>query len=222
MINRSSLIDSLDNNRFLRCSSPMGLDLKDELKNEDWCRTINEVAAFAGKFIKSHATLIAWIGDLLVYGDAHGYKYIISDYAQAAGVSLGTLRNAKMVCRRIPLSCRHDNLSWSHHCEVALRFEAINDIRHWLNLAVENRWSKQKLRVEIRHHLAESKIVEISKEETTITTLLRNVQGISRTVKQTQNSWMEWTPRACATFLEMNPDLVKFIDHMKTTSRGRR
>ena len=85
-------------------------------------------------------TLTAWLGDALAYGEIR-YRGRIATCAGEAGLEPGTLRNAKMVCSRIPVSCRHDALSWTHHCEVGLAFADPAEIEQWLALAEREKLS---------------------------------------------------------------------------------
>lgn len=59
-----------------------------------------------------------WIGDWLTYGEkSYGEKYV--EAIEATGFDYGYLRNLSSVAKKIEMSRRRDNLSWSHHQEVA-------------------------------------------------------------------------------------------------------
>ena len=99
----------------------LGLVLKPGLETEAWRGLVTHVARLARTSAGARQTLTAWLGDVLAYGETGG-RGLITECAAATGINPGTLRNAKMVCLRIPVSCRHDALSWTHHCEVGLAF----------------------------------------------------------------------------------------------------
>jgi site-specific DNA-methyltransferase (adenine-specific) len=73
----------------------------------------------AGKFIrKAEGAVHFWIGDWLNYGEQK-YGETFSQAIDETNYDYGTLRNDKSVASRVELSRRRDNLSWSHHAEVA-------------------------------------------------------------------------------------------------------
>lgn len=109
------------------------------------------MAGLARTAAGARQTLTAWLGDVLAYGGARG-RGLITECAAAAGFDAGTLRNAKMVCARIPVSCRHDALSWTHHCKVGLAFADSAEIERWLALAEAERLSTSELRFRVRAH----------------------------------------------------------------------
>jgi hypothetical protein len=88
-----------------------------------------------------------WIGDWLQYGEARwGEKY--TEAARITGYDVKTLRNIAYVAKRFDLSRRRDNLTWTHHAEIAaLPTEQQNE---WLDRAVVLRLSPGDLRLEVR------------------------------------------------------------------------
>lgn len=81
------------------------------------------------------------------YGNARwGEKY--AEAARITGIDAKTLRNIVYVASRFELSRRRDNLTWTHHAEVAA-LEA-SEQEEWLDRAVDLRLSATDLRVEIR------------------------------------------------------------------------
>ena len=79
----------------------LGLALAPRMENEDWRQLVAHVAGLARTITGARQTLTAWLGDALAYGSGRG-RGLITECAEAAGLDAGTLRNAKMVCTRIP------------------------------------------------------------------------------------------------------------------------
>jgi len=91
-----------------------------------------------------------WIGDWL----NHGERKWGETYAQAMDemeFEYGTLRNDAWVSSQIELSRRRDNLSWSHHQEVA-QLKNPDEQDDWLRQAEENAWSRNELRRRIKQY----------------------------------------------------------------------
>lgn len=90
-----------------------------------------------------------WVGDWLRYGTARwGEKY--AEAAKITGYDPKSLRNIAYVASRYELSRRRDNLSWSHHAELAMLDPADQDA--WLDRASHDRLSVSDLRTELRAH----------------------------------------------------------------------
>jgi hypothetical protein len=89
-----------------------------------------------------------WLGDWIRYGTAnYGEKYTAA--AKLTGYDVHSLRNMSYVASRFSeVSRRRDDLSWSHHAELAALSESEQD--HWLERAVQERLSVADLRVELR------------------------------------------------------------------------
>lgn len=88
-----------------------------------------------------------WIGDWVNYGNAKfGEKY--SRAAQVTSYDIQTLMNMAYVASRFEISRRRENLSWSHHAEVAALPPAEQD--RWLEYAGANRVSVSGLREQLR------------------------------------------------------------------------
>jgi hypothetical protein len=81
-----------------------------------------------------------WIGDWLNYGERKWGEY----FAQAVDEpEADRWKNYKWVANKVERSTRVDNLSWSHHREVAKLDEP--EQRKWLGLAVEQGLTKEEL-----------------------------------------------------------------------------
>jgi hypothetical protein len=88
-----------------------------------------------------------WIGDWLAYGNrAYGERYVRA--ARITGYDVQTLMNMVYVASRFEISRRRENLSWSHHAELASMTG--DEQEHWLARAEAERLSVRCLRQEIR------------------------------------------------------------------------
>jgi len=115
-----------------------GSDLE-KLSFEEWSDTAERLM-----FIEAS---IQWtVGDWLNMGERL-YGEMYSQVMKASKLAYQTLANYKWVSSKVEFSCRQENLSYSHHHEVA-SLAAEEQIK-WLQLAKENQWSKQTLRVKI-------------------------------------------------------------------------
>ncbi|MET9247268.1 LmbU family transcriptional regulator [Nonomuraea sp. NPDC003709] len=88
-----------------------------------------------------------WLGDWLVYGESQ-YSDRYRTAIQRTSLDYQTLRNYAWVSRRFSLPRRRDKLSFAHHAEVAAMSEAEQDL--WLDRAEKLRWSRNRLRRELR------------------------------------------------------------------------
>jgi hypothetical protein len=203
-------------------ASHLGLALKPGLSLEAWSRLVAIVVQMTGRTNRSRDTLTAWLGDILAFGGGK-YRGQITEYARAAGLDPGTLRSAKLVCSRIPLSCRHNTLSWSHHCEVGKAFKTPAEIKTWLETAAREGLSVRELRKRIRLHLAgptKSGGGAVPTQAAPFA-LLRELRAVGRFVKNHPEVWREWSPAACElALLEMQP-LVEFLSEIKARKEGR-
>jgi hypothetical protein len=84
-----------------------------------------------------------WIGDWVRYGTArYGSKYAAA--ARVTGYDRQTMMNMVYVATRFEFSRRRENLSWSHHAELAAM--DIDEQERWLNRAITERLSVRDLR----------------------------------------------------------------------------
>lgn len=94
-----------------------------------------------------------WIGDWLRYGNARfGERYTRA--AKITGYDPQTLMNMAYTASRVEISRRRENLSWSHHVEVAALEPA--DQERWLERAEQERLSVHSLREELRRERRET------------------------------------------------------------------
>lgn len=88
-----------------------------------------------------------WIGDWLRYGNGrYGEKY--AQASKITGYDTQTLMNMVYVASNVHPSWRREQLSWSHHAEVAAM--SIEEQDRWLELAERSRLSVQDLRQLLR------------------------------------------------------------------------
>jgi hypothetical protein len=88
-----------------------------------------------------------WVGDWLLYASGK-WGEMYTEAAKVTGYDYGSLRNMAYVAQRFELSRRRDNLSWTHHADLASLELAEQD--YWLDRAAELRMTSQDLRTERR------------------------------------------------------------------------
>ncbi len=88
-----------------------------------------------------------WVGDWCNQGKArHGEKY--SQALEVTDRDKHTLENFSYVCQKIDSSRRREDLSFTHHCEVA--GQSPKDQVRWLKIAHQENLSTRELRESIR------------------------------------------------------------------------
>jgi len=198
------------------CSATrLGLVLNPGMDRESWSRLVAQLVQTTGQITRGTDTLVAWLGDVLAYGGGK-YRGQIAEYAEAAGFHPATLRIAKLVCSRIPVLCRHNSLSWSHHVEVGRAFEKPDEIKHWLELAAKEKLSKRVLKNRIRQHLKGSPEAKPQAGPGVEPfALLRELRAAGRIVQSQQTVWKSWSPQACQLALAEMDMLVQFLAEMR-------
>jgi len=198
-------------------ASRLGLALAPQLDPETWRHLVAHLSRLTRTTTGARQTLTAWMGDALAYGEIR-YRGRITTCGGAAGLEPGTLRNAKMVCSRIPVSCRHDALSWTHHCEVGLAFADPKEIERWLTLAEAENLSTAELRRRIRAHIAgTNRSAPQRPGESTIAAfrLMRDLRATDRAIGQHRDAWQDWSPTAAQLAVQELGMLTAFIDAMR-------
>jgi hypothetical protein len=198
-------------------ASRLGLALTPQLEHEAWRCLVVHLARLARTTTGARLTLTAWLGDALAYGEIR-YRGRITTCADEAGLEPGTLRNAKMVCSRIPVSCRHDALSWTHHCEVGLAFADPAEIERWLALAEREKLSTAGLRKRIRAHIAgrrQDQAPEAHPGSMEPFHLLRELRVACRTLDQHRDVWQRWPSGTARMALQEAKPLADFIDRLR-------
>jgi hypothetical protein len=196
----------------------LGLVLNPGLETETWRGLVTHVARLVRTSGGARQTLTAWLGDVLAYGETGG-RGLITECAAATGINPGTLRNAKMVCLRIPVSCRRDTLSWTHHCEVGIAFAEPQEIGRWLEVAELEGLSAMALRRRIRSHVASRQEQRgASPDESAITTfqLMRELRAADRFLDRHRTAWRQWTPSAARFALQELRAVTDFVDTLRT------
>lgn len=116
--------------------SETGLVLPEGLSFDEW-ETIGK------KLQRVEKSVRWWIGDWLAYGErVYGETY--AQAIEATGYSVGDLQNMVYVASGIEPSQRCENLSWSHHREVAALSPP--EQTRWLDKAEAESWSTRELR----------------------------------------------------------------------------
>src|SRR6516162_2349005 len=88
------------------------------------------------------------VGEWWAYGEInYGEKTSITKSDDWDGPSYQTCADAGWVFKKFHFSRRHENLSWSHHREVAGLDE--EDADRFLNDAITYKWSRQELRKQV-------------------------------------------------------------------------
>jgi hypothetical protein len=190
----------------------LGLVLAPSIGSDAWNHVVVHVARLANGASSHRHTTTAWLGDVLASGYNRGRGYI-SQCAAAAGLDPGTLRNAKLVCSRIPVSCRHDRLTWSHHCEVGLAFTDPRTIEEWLSSAERESLSTAELRRRIRNHQASVVTEALS---TAPYSVLRELRAACRIVERERHLWRQWPPGAAKAALAEIEPLVALINSLRS------
>jgi len=203
--------------RAVTGASHLGLAVASDLDGQGWHELIGRLAQLAQTTHGSRQTLTAWLGDVLAHERAP-QRGQITECASIAGLDPGTLRNAKLVCRRIPMSRRHDALTWSHHCEIALAFSVPEEIEKWLDLAEKEGLPTAELRQRIRHHLAESRSDAHSGVSTMPFRLMRDLRTAARTAEQLRGVWRRWPASTAELALTEIQGLTGFIDAIRKRS----
>lgn len=90
-----------------------------------------------------------WLADWLVFGEGiYGERY--AQAVEATGRSRHTLANYAYVGSHVARSRRREDLSFSHHVEVA-KLDGDGQ-QHWLAQAAEGGWSVETLRLALREN----------------------------------------------------------------------
>jgi N6-adenosine-specific RNA methylase IME4 len=90
-----------------------------------------------------------WRGDWLNYGERRWGEMYAQAIQDEWEVGYQALANYAWVAKQVEFSIRIENLSWTHHYQVAPL--PPDEQREWLARAVENEWSVAQLKREIRN-----------------------------------------------------------------------
>jgi hypothetical protein len=104
------------------------------------------------RLAKQHLNLPWRIGDWAFYGEGE-YSKSYDEMCEVTGLEYQTLRNYAWVAGRFIVSRRRDNVSFSHHMEVASLGSDVEQDK-WLDKAVQEGWSSKELRKALSEGLA--------------------------------------------------------------------
>jgi hypothetical protein len=130
-----------------------GLVIDEGLDREQWIDGV--IKPLANLIHTMEESARWWWGDALAYGEQNFGD--IADMADRTGYSYDSMKACKYVSQRIEIGRRRQELSWSHHAEVALSIDDPDERDAWLDKAVKQDWSKSVLRKAIRISKAEYK-----------------------------------------------------------------
>jgi N6-adenosine-specific RNA methylase IME4 len=120
--------------------TPVSLELPRNLSAEEWALVGSKLSAI-------HGAAQWWLGDWVRYGDnKYGEKY--AQYIDAIGLDYQTIADAKWMVGKFEFSRRRENLSWSHHREVAPFDPPTQD--ELLDVAEEREMDRKEFRDYIR------------------------------------------------------------------------
>jgi hypothetical protein len=88
-----------------------------------------------------------WVGDWILYGEHH-HEDRYADVVEQTGYEYATISHVISVARRVEASRRRDELSWSHHAEVA-PLEPEQQVE-WLQKAVDEDLTLARFRTVLR------------------------------------------------------------------------
>lgn len=115
----------------------VGLDLPDDLPQERFVEVLRSLGAIS----RGHQW---WIGDALCYAESHYGDEGTFQAAEELGLEPHTLTNYRWVASSVDRKRRREQLSWSHHAEVArLGPKAQGEV---LDRAIAEAWTVRQLR----------------------------------------------------------------------------
>ena len=96
-----------------------------------------------------------WLwGDAFAFaGRKWGNRYVDSKYKQASeatSLAVQSMKMAKLVAERIPMARRRQELTFTHHAEIAFGFEDAVQQDEWFDRSINEKWSAIQLRKAIR------------------------------------------------------------------------
>ena len=117
------------------------LTFKREVSTDEWMAVFKAL-----KTVEDYVQF--WLGDCLAYRERKWGMY--EDVAEETGYDKGTLKNLKSVSESIESSRRHDDLSFTHHQEVASLPPKKQE--EFLKKAADEKLSVRELREEIKKY----------------------------------------------------------------------
>jgi len=89
-----------------------------------------------------------WVGDWICFSDANYGEAYGKETCDLLGLAYSSVTDSAYVAKRFHFSRRRENLSFSHHAEVACLKE--KDADEWLDTAETKGWSRNELREAVR------------------------------------------------------------------------
>lgn len=122
-------------------ATSIGLLISEGVTEEEW-------EIFGDTLVRFHTSYQWLVGDFLIYGEDHHYGRV-REFGDRLGVKGATVSNWKSVCRAIEPSRRREELTFTHHTEVAGLPTEMQE--RWLEKAYNNGklYSVKRLRREI-------------------------------------------------------------------------
>ncbi len=125
-------------------TTPVSLTLNDGLSVQQW-------AEIGAALYRRGQSMTWWLADWAAFGERKYGK--LKQFCEVNEINHGTMRNLAAVASSVQLSRRRDNLSFSHHVEVAPLKP--KEQSKWLAIAVREKLSVSELRKRIRLAQAE-------------------------------------------------------------------
>lgn len=116
---------------------PTSLELPDDVTLDE----LRQILAAVGIMARAHQW---WVGDALVHVENHHGADAMAQLADELGLEPHTLTNWRWVADSVEASRRREELTWSHHAEVARLKPA--EQKRALAKAVKDGWTVRQLR----------------------------------------------------------------------------
>lgn len=129
--------------------TPTGLIFREDTPFEVWGR-------LTARLIVAHKRLEFAIADAINFGRGYGERY--AAWVHDSQLAPQTLHNIALVGRQVEPSRRREDISFSHHAEVASLPPKMQDTL--LDLAAENGWKREEIRDAARQARAQIKAAE--------------------------------------------------------------
>lgn len=132
----------------------VGMSIPSGIRRDEWL----DIGEF---LLKADASMKWWIGDWVNHGEDYQWGETYAELAERLGMGIKALYNISLVCRKVHISRRRENLSFSHHQAVSsLEPE---EQKYWLKMADDNEWSRKELREAIRNQKPPTLLKGVSK-----------------------------------------------------------
>ncbi len=179
-----------------------GLQIDEALTEDDWKSGLSLLQ-------RAEESLRWWVGDWVAFGEKR-YGRTYEEIEQITGLSRGSLWNAAYVSGAVEPSRRREDLSWSHHQEVA-KLEPEDQMK-WLELAESNSMTVPDLRASI-------KAGEVVKAASRASGKIGTIQAIHfefvQWRKKIETKTIDWTPTQWLGVLDELKPIVEFYEQAK-------